>query len=347
MFSCRFLIICIYQVQSGGKKAGISSTEPTPNDATQVDRLLKVDEWQQYPAFPSAYPPTPLFKQAQTAVVTPESASISLYPPVPGEQDFLQSLSLPHDDSNPSHADDRGNDIGGHGVQLEESQNIAISVINVDNSNASDDPTYNDADGYESEDEFNITLRTPDAPLRILTSLGPPLSSEISPLNLPSVSTPTTVDGDTSLNMPSTEPPISEGVPINSSTFVGREKVLQPASTTTNVRVRSSHTMVRGSTRMTRSGKSPVKRLVVSQGRLVRPKYHALSRTPAGLHPPEPENEPPSAGRSFESEESISKRRRVSLSPPTAVQITGPARHRIARVAPKHKISTVRPSTRT
>jgi len=305
-----------------------------------------VDEWRQYPAFPSAYPPTPLFKQAQTAVVTPEPASTSLYPPIPGEQDFLQSLSLPHDDSNPSHADDRGNDIGGHGVQLEESQNIAISVINADNSNALDDPAHNDTDEYESEDEFNITLRTPDAPLRILTSLGPPLSSEISPLSLPSVGTLTTVDGDTSLCTPSTESRVSEDVPINPSTFVGRKRVLQPASTATNIRVRSSHTMVRGSTRITR-GKSPAKRLVVSQRRLVRPKHHVLSRTPAELYPPEPENEPPTAGPSFESEESISKRRRVSLSPPTAVQITGPARHRVARVAPKHKVSTVHPSTRT
>jgi len=306
-----------------------------------------VDEWRQYPAFPSAYPPTPLFKQAQTAVETPEPASTSLYSPILGEQDFLQSLSLPHDDSNPSHADDRDNDIGGHGVQQEESQNIVISVINVDNSNALDDPAHNDTDGYESEDEFNITLRTPNAPLRILTSLGPPLSSEISPLSLPSVGTLTTVDGDTPLCMPSAESRISEDVPTNTSAFVGRKRVLQPASTTTNIRVRSSHTMVRGSTRITRGGKSPAKRLVVSQGRLVRPKHHVLSRTLAELYPREPENDPPSAGPSSESEESISKRRRVSLSPPTAVQITGLTRHRVARVAPKHKISTVRPSTRT
>ena len=304
-----------------------------------------MDEWRQYPAFPSAYPPTPLFKQTRTAVVTPEPASTSLYPPVPGEQDFLQSLSLLHDDSNPSHADDRGNDIGGHGVQLEESQNIAIPVINIDNSNALDNPAYNDADGYESEDEFNITLRTPDAPLRILTSLGPSLSSEISPLSLPSVGTLTTVDGDSSLCTPPAESRISEDVPMN-STFVGRKRVLQPASTTTNIRVRSSHPMIRGPTRIIR-GKSPAKRLAVSQGRLVRPKHHVLTRTPAELYPREPENEPPSAGPSFESEESISKRRRVSLSPPTAVQITGPAGHRAARVAPKHKISTIRPSTRT
>lgn len=312
-----------------------------------------MDEWQQYPAFPSAYPPTPLFKQAQTAVVMPKSAmpepaTTSPYPSIPGEpsqRDFCQSFPLLHDDSSrPSHVDHESNDIRSHEVQLEESQNIAISVIDVDNNSALDESAYGDADGYESEDEFNITLRTPDAPLRILTSLSPPQSSEISPLSLPSVSTLTTVDGGSSLYPPSTSSHVSKDAP---STFVGRKGVLQPASTTTNTRVRSSYAMVRGTTRMTRSGKLPTKRPLVSQSRPILSKHYASSRKPEELNSPEPENELPSAGSSFESEELISKRRRVSLSPPTAVQITGPVRHRVARVAPTHKIPSVRHSTRT
>ncbi|KAF5364182.1 hypothetical protein D9756_000331 [Leucocoprinus leucothites] len=347
------------QAQSTDRKPSTTTPHDLPtNDTTQIDGLPQRDEWREYPAFPSAYPPTPLVKQTQITAATVVSASTSLYPPIseePAQQGFRQSLLPPHDDSNPSHAGGKSDETNIDGVQPEESEQITIAVMNVDGDDSIDEHMNDDADEFESEDEFNITLRTPDTSLRILTSLDPrPLSSEISPLSLPSISALTTADGESSLYTPSTESSNSEGASVSRSTLAGHKRALQPTSTLTNVRVRNSLVMARGTNRVARGARSPVKRPVVSQRRPPRPKQGAPTRTIEQLDSPEPENEPPLAAPP-EGEELASKRRRVSLSPPTAVQVTGPARRRVVRpistfpkttrVAPTQK-STLHPSAR-
>lgn len=312
-----------------------------------------MDEWRQYPAFPSAYPPTPLAKQTQIIAATVVSASAALHPPIPEEstqQGFHQSLLPPHNDLNPSYAGDLSDDTNIHGVQLEENEQITISVMDVD---GLDEP-MDRADEYESEDEFNITLRTPDPPLRILTSLEPPssLSNDVSPLSLPSRSSAlTTADDRSSLRTPSTALSTSSDARDLPPTMTGHKRTLQ--SSAINARARTSRTTLRGtSMKVARSARSPTKR-VVTQKRKPLSHQNVASRKLEELGSPEPENEASSittTTASHDNDELTSKRRRVALSPPKAVQVTLPVRRRVARAtSPTTKIARVpaaqRPST--
>ncbi|KAJ3568818.1 hypothetical protein NP233_g5460 [Leucocoprinus birnbaumii] len=344
------------QVQARGEVLAIPPQEIPTNDKPQIDGLPVVDEWRQYPAFPSAYPPTPLVKQTQLAATTMASVSTSLYPTIseePAQQGFQQSLLPPHNDLDPSCAGDKSDEIGVDGVQPEESGQITIAVTNVDGDDEVLDESMEDGfDELESEDEFNVTLRTPDTSLRILTSLGPPrpLSTEISPLSLPSVSALTTADEESSLNTPSTESTTSEYASMPPTVLASNKRALQPASTVTNMRVRNS-LVARGTTKASRGNRPPAKRPATSQRRPTRPKQGASSRTLERLESPELENEPP-----IEGEELTIKRRRVSLTPPTAVQVPGPAKRRVVRpasssmkttrVASVQKSSSLHPSAR-
>ncbi|KXN89513.1 hypothetical protein AN958_05675 [Leucoagaricus sp. SymC.cos] len=329
------------------KVTDTSSTRDPPTNDNPIDGLPPVDEWREYLAFPSAYPPTPLAKTARTASAT-VSTSASLYPSIseePAQQGFHQSLLLPHDDLNPSHAGDKSDEADFHGVHPRETEEITISVMDVDGDGAPNE-SMDRMDGYESEDEFNVTLRTPDAPLRIFTTLGPPSpqSNEISPLSLPSRSSVlTTADGASSLYTPSTESTTSSDAPILPPTIAGHKRTLQTTTSVVSMRARTSNSMARGtSVRTVRSARSPVKCAVVTQRRPPRSRQSATGRTLEKLESPEPESRDPFAAPSLDGDELATKRRR--LSPPTTVQLTDPGKRRVRPISTAMKTTRVVPA---
>ncbi|KAJ6486415.1 hypothetical protein C8R47DRAFT_1128391 [Mycena vitilis] len=104
------------------------------------------DEWRQYPAFPSAYPPTPLPAHAsQLPSFAPRQFSPIPEDAQPG-QDFGQSLPSPHELPNPGSAKDSSDDDNTLGIQS-------------GSSNAFQDDTMDEDE--EEEDDFDVTLRTP------------------------------------------------------------------------------------------------------------------------------------------------------------------------------------------
>jgi hypothetical protein len=131
---------------------------------TALAQQQQLDEWREYPAFPSAYPPTPI--AVTSRLVT---TAISNFPPIeedPPRQDFRQSLLPPREPLNPSPA-------------LDSSDKMTTTFGNSPSINIMEDSVSSD-DYDEDEDQFNITLRTP------LPALGS-LRSQIQPRRLVSI----------------------------------------------------------------------------------------------------------------------------------------------------------------
>ncbi|KAJ3484476.1 hypothetical protein NLJ89_g11975 [Agrocybe chaxingu] len=147
-------------------KPSVQAPEPpkdanaTLNEAQRLVELQQLDEWRQYPPFPSAYPPTPI---ATTARLIPSSMALpsSLYPPIEEEmaqQDFRQSLLPLREPLNPTHAGDSSD---------RDNTNFGIYHYLANQQLAKDtDDSISTSDDYEDEDEdaFNVTLRTPLPP---------------------------------------------------------------------------------------------------------------------------------------------------------------------------------------
>ncbi|TFY76887.1 hypothetical protein EWM64_g7126 [Hericium alpestre] len=123
-----------------------------------------VDDWRTYPAFPSAYPPTPLpasngLPNSDLRPITnalqfssiPEDRDIDGLPsPIEGdEQGFGGSLLPPREPPNPGSDGDMSDDISMTGVQHDTEYIISES----------DD--YDDDDYIDEEDDFDVTMRTP------------------------------------------------------------------------------------------------------------------------------------------------------------------------------------------
>ncbi|KAJ7682112.1 hypothetical protein DFH06DRAFT_1160261 [Mycena polygramma] len=119
---------------------------PSPWEADDARRAREQqEEWRQYPAFPSAYPPTPLpAPSSQLPSFAPRQFSPIPEDAPPG-QDFGQSLPSPHELPNPGSAKDSSDDDNTLGIQSS-------------SSNAFQDDTM---DEDEEEDDFDVTLRTP------------------------------------------------------------------------------------------------------------------------------------------------------------------------------------------
>lgn len=280
------------------------------------------------------------------------STTTMLYPPITEElvqQDFRQSLLPPHSHSNPNYAGNLSDDNKIDGVQPTETKEITISVMDVDDF----DESMSGADEYESEDEFNITLRTPD-PLRILTSLEPPigLGDDVSPLSLPSRSSAlSTSDNASSLRTPSAESAFSSDVPADRSMPSGRKRSRQPTTSNADTRLRVSRVANRGTA--VKVARSPLKRVVV-QRHPQRALQNVASRPIDKLKSTESEIEPSfNSTASHDNEQLALKRRRVSLLPPKAVQVTQPVRRRVTvtrQTSPPKKgtrvVATQKPSSR-
>jgi len=196
-----------------------------------------VDEWREYPPFPSAYPPTPI---AMTSRLVPTSMAVpsSLYPSIEEEnvqQDFHKSLLPPREPLNPSPAGDLSDEYNTFGIPPFIASQLPI-VNDADDSMSTD--------GYEDEDDFNITLRTPLQPQGSFRSKPRPRLF-VSPPSISSIasrsSALTTADNGSSLRTDqSSDSPLSAPKQSMASLSVIGKKRSYPRSkpTSTKKRVR-------------------------------------------------------------------------------------------------------------
>lgn len=123
-------------------------------------REYQSDEWRVYPAFPSAYPPTPLPALASLPSPVARSKSDSHYPPIPEDTpDFHMPL-----EQHPSSVHDSNQGHGGNsGVRKRRDR------LEPDNESAGDtgdegsqtDLSEHSRAGDDSDYDYNATMRTP------------------------------------------------------------------------------------------------------------------------------------------------------------------------------------------
>ncbi|KAJ7462079.1 hypothetical protein FB451DRAFT_1562647 [Mycena latifolia] len=109
----------------------------------------QMEEWRQYPPFPSAYPPTPL--PAPSPLPSIAAFALRRFSPImedppEREQDFGVSLPSPHEPSNPG-------SVGGASDEA--------NVFRVQNDSSTMTTTDAMDEDEEVEDDFDVTLRTP------------------------------------------------------------------------------------------------------------------------------------------------------------------------------------------
>lgn len=129
-----------------------------PIETSHVEQH-QMDDWRQYPAFPSAYPPTPIVTKSKL-VSTSMAASRLIYPPIPEEnsrQGFQKSLLPPREPLNPGRAGDLSDKCLFSGIPPFLTGQLA---------NVNDADDSNSTDGYENDDDddFDVTLKTPLQP---------------------------------------------------------------------------------------------------------------------------------------------------------------------------------------
>ncbi|KAL7282631.1 hypothetical protein ACG7TL_004103 [Trametes sanguinea] len=171
---------------------------PTPpidrQQAFAVSAAGTVDEWRQYPPFPSAYPPTPLPASSRLPSAGPSIAAPQPVRPSGPQftgiaeesdedddqqpetrQDFRRSLQLPREPRNPGSDGGLSDEIQMKGVphtQTPNQTNTPLAVTTNDIADASA-MSVDDGDSYmdDDEDDFNVTLRTPH-PLKLTSTEG-------------------------------------------------------------------------------------------------------------------------------------------------------------------------------
>lgn len=191
-------------------------------EATIAHARQQLDEWRQYPPFPSAYPPTPLVATSRLAAASIVRSS-TIYPPIEEErpqQDFQRSLLPPREPLNPSPAGDLSDHSFTFGITPYHLAHQATTTDEADDSMSTDD--------YEDEDEFNMTLRTPLQPLSLRSQTLPrrlvSLASGSSAVSVPSrLSTLTTADNGSSLRTHSSSESLSAFKSIPAS-IIGKKR---------------------------------------------------------------------------------------------------------------------------
>ncbi|KAJ7628093.1 hypothetical protein B0H17DRAFT_552708 [Mycena rosella] len=112
----------------------------------------QMEEWRQYPPFPSAYPPTPLPAPSTLPSIarfaTQRFSPITEDPP----QDFGSSLPSPHEPLNPG-------SVGGAS-----DEDDATRVRNDESTMATTTTDDDEEEEEEEEDDFDVTLQTPGVP---------------------------------------------------------------------------------------------------------------------------------------------------------------------------------------
>jgi hypothetical protein len=130
--------------------------DPPPESEEARRAREQMEEWRQYPPFPSAYPPTPL-PPSSSRLPPSTNAIYSFAPrqfsPIPEdthhpEQDFGQSLPSPHELPNSGSAGDSSDE---------------HNVLGIQNGSSNEATAFQDdtMDEDDEEDDFNVTLRTP------------------------------------------------------------------------------------------------------------------------------------------------------------------------------------------
>lgn len=212
------------------------SAAPSRQDSQEMENTLQheeVEEWRKYPAFPSAYPPTPLVTTSRH--LPTNSLSTSLQPPLEQEpeQDFRQSLLPPREPLNPSYAGDMSDKQHTFSFGIHSPSILSTPSADRSNFDTEDSLDYNE----DEEDNFNITLRTPLHPMGSLRLELPSrqflsLSSAISGISLPSRSSAlTTLDmGSLKTNSESESSPSSaiRSNATDSSSVIGRKRAHAP-----------------------------------------------------------------------------------------------------------------------
>lgn len=191
-----------------------------------VQELMQMEEWRQYPAFPSAYPATPLLP---TSTLPNISAVMLSFADNEGDQtlrqqDFEQSLLISRASMEPNLAELLSDNTDQNQV-LDDNDDDENSPMSVDVSM-----------GEDNEDDFNITLGTP-LPPPTNTFRSRPGRRPIRPLVFESdddissgATSPTalsTTDNGSSLHTPtSSEASFSESLPQQAPPVASKKRAL-------------------------------------------------------------------------------------------------------------------------
>lgn len=181
-----------YEADTSTNPSGLPTPpadNPPPFEETTPSRpAAAVDDWRQYPAFPSAYPATPLpvpprlpalNVKASLADVPEDSMDDQLPPGLPGHttsempEGFHESLKSSHEFPDSDSADDLSDDVNGT-----QEDSFVADGMDVDEEETGDE----DEDDIEEEDDFDVTLRTPrhKKHLREAVAAARPLASNSS-----------------------------------------------------------------------------------------------------------------------------------------------------------------------
>lgn len=220
-----------------------------------VQELMQMEEWRQYPAFPSAYPATPLLP---TSTLPNISAVMLSFTDSEGDQtlrqqDFEQSLLISRASMEPN---------------LPEllSDNTDQTQVLDDNDDENSSMSVDVSMGEDDEDDFNITLGTP-LPPPTNTFRSRPGRRPIRPLVFESdgdvssgATSPTalsTTDNGSSLHTPtSSEASFSESLPQQAPPAASKKRAL-PRSFSPGIQ------------KKTRTRASPISRRTVRKGDIV------------------------------------------------------------------------------
>ncbi|KAF7352313.1 hypothetical protein MVEN_01195000 [Mycena venus] len=147
---------------------------PLESQEAQRERQ-HMEEWRQYPPFPSAYPPTPLLPSS-SRLPDPLSSIHDMSTFAPPAQDFGQSLLSPHELSNSGSA--RGSS----------DEDNVLGIQNTPPTASQDDTMDEDED--DEEDDFNVTLRTPGSePAAVPSTIMAPRTRSRTKASIPPTAT--------------------------------------------------------------------------------------------------------------------------------------------------------------
>ncbi|KAG6877370.1 hypothetical protein C0993_008146 [Termitomyces sp. T159_Od127] len=158
-----------YTDEEDAREAAVSASQP-PSSIDETRGLLgegsqeqkTFDEWRQYPAFPSAYPPTPMAvstvslpKNSTAATYVANSLMLAEIPEEALQQDFSKSLLPPRKPLDPGFVKGLSDEIETPGVRYDCLESMSVDSFS------------------EDEDSFNTTFQTPMRPLPATRSILP------------------------------------------------------------------------------------------------------------------------------------------------------------------------------
>lgn len=304
----------------------------------------QLEEWRQYPPFPSAYPPTPIVTASSKLPSNPSrppqrppDTVLAEISEDESQQDFRGSLLPPRKPLNPSYVSLSDDHLSHPGVQT---TRLVDDKMSVDTDSDMDD---------EEEDEFNTTLRTPlpllgsaRSHIRDTVPTNRPISFASSITSKSAVLT-TAGEGSSLGTRTSSESLLSAAMSMISSTdssaVVGKKR---PLPRNRAVSVKNKAQLINGI----------VARSTPRRQGIPNPSARRLSHTRkvlrhervVGASETVSEDTTSSVGDVDEQKVHTTKRRKIALSPGHVVPSSRPIRHRIARAAQARHNATTAPS---